>query len=76
VLVKRQFTIKTDRNSIFLDRKTHILNRLYIMVLYIIFYRFKKNQISSQNAKVLVVDFTEKRWFVANIDRNSHIDYT
>jgi hypothetical protein len=37
---KRQFMRKTDRNSVFLDRKAHILYQLYIMVLYINFYRF------------------------------------
>jgi hypothetical protein len=37
---KRQFVAKTDRNSVFLGRDTHILDRLYILVLYISFYGF------------------------------------
>jgi hypothetical protein len=37
---KCQFVVKTDGNSIFLDRETHIPNRLYIMVIYISFDEF------------------------------------
>jgi hypothetical protein len=37
-----QFAIKTDRNFVFLDCDTHILNRLHIMVSYMSFYRFLK----------------------------------
>jgi hypothetical protein len=31
---------KTDRNSIFLGHDPHIMDRLYIMVLYMCFYKF------------------------------------
>jgi hypothetical protein len=39
----RQFRAKTDRNSVFLGRCPHIVNRLYIMVPYMSFYRFWTN---------------------------------
>jgi hypothetical protein len=35
--------IKTDRNSIFLSRDPHILDRLYIVVPYMSFYMFSKS---------------------------------
>jgi hypothetical protein len=38
--VNRQFAAKTDRNSVFLGRDPHILDRLYIMVLYLSFHGF------------------------------------
>jgi hypothetical protein len=37
---KHQFVAQTDQNSIFLTHEAHIKNRLYIMVMYINFYRF------------------------------------
>jgi hypothetical protein len=37
-----QFAAKTDRNSIFIGRDTHILDRLYIIILYMSFYGFSK----------------------------------
>jgi hypothetical protein len=37
-----RFVVKTDRNSIFLSRDPHITDRLYIIVMYISFYGFKK----------------------------------
>jgi hypothetical protein len=37
---KRQFVAKSDRNFIFLDHEAHILDQLYIMVMYICFYGF------------------------------------
>jgi hypothetical protein len=37
-----QFGVKTDRNSIFLGRDRHILDRLYITVPYMSFYGFFK----------------------------------
>jgi hypothetical protein len=37
---KCQFVTKTDRNTVFIGRGAHILDRLYIMVLYLKFYRF------------------------------------
>jgi hypothetical protein len=39
---KHQFTTKSNRNFAFLDRKTNILDRLYIMVSYISFFGCKK----------------------------------
>jgi hypothetical protein len=45
---KRQFTIKTYRNFIFLDRKAQIMDQLHIMVMYISFYGFKKNPLKIQ----------------------------
>jgi hypothetical protein len=35
-----QFMAKTDRNSVFLGRDPHILDRLYIMISYMSFYGF------------------------------------
>jgi hypothetical protein len=37
-----KFTEKTDRNSVFIGREPHILDRLHIMVTYISFYGFLK----------------------------------
>jgi hypothetical protein len=65
---KCQFVIKNDQNSIFLGHEANILDRLYIMVKYIKFYVFKKNQISAQNPKLLPIGFTEKCQFVAKND--------
>jgi hypothetical protein len=39
---KHQFLTKTDLNFVFLDSDAHIPDRLYIMVMYISFYGFKK----------------------------------
>jgi hypothetical protein len=38
--VKHQFVTKTNRNSVFLSHEVQILDRLYIMVMYINFYGF------------------------------------
>jgi hypothetical protein len=62
---KLQFVAKTDWNSIFLGCEYQIPDQLYIMVIYIHFYGFKKNQISAQNPKVLAFSFTEKCQFMA-----------
>jgi hypothetical protein len=35
-----RFTIKTDGNSVFLGRNPHILDRLYLLILYMRFYEF------------------------------------
>jgi hypothetical protein len=51
---------KTNRNFIFLGREAHIPDRLYIMVMYIIFFVFKKNQFLAQNLKMLAFGFMEK----------------
>jgi hypothetical protein len=37
---KRKFKAKTDRDSVFLGRDPQILDRLYLMVMYISFYGF------------------------------------
>jgi hypothetical protein len=57
---KHEFVAKTDRNSIFLGCDAHILDQLYIMVIYTSFYGFKKNHILAQNPKLLAFGFTEK----------------
>jgi hypothetical protein len=41
-----QFTAKTDRNSVFLSHDPHIADWLYIVILYMSFYRFKKIKFS------------------------------
>jgi hypothetical protein len=56
---KCHFVTKIELNYVFLGRETHILELLFIMVLYIIFMGFRKNQISTQNPKVLDFGFTE-----------------
>jgi hypothetical protein len=56
-----QFTIKTDRNSVFLGRDPHIADRLYIMVSYMSFYGFLKKSNFAQNPTVLAYGFTENR---------------
>jgi hypothetical protein len=42
---KCRFVAKTYQNFVFLGYKAHILDRLYIMVMYIGFYQFKKIKI-------------------------------
>jgi hypothetical protein len=49
--------VKTDQNFIFFDREAHILDRLYIMVLF-------KNFHFSQNSKGLPFGFTENVTFM------------
>jgi hypothetical protein len=39
----RQFWAKTEQNSVFLGHDTHIADKLYITVSYMIFYGFSKN---------------------------------
>jgi hypothetical protein len=64
----RQFAAKTDRNSVFLGPDTHISDRLYLMVLYMSFYRFSK--ISNFQSKSICVTlwfswkstFCDKNW--------------
>jgi hypothetical protein len=68
---KWQFTVETDPNSVFLDRKAQILDWLHIMVLYLNFYGVLKNQILDQNSKVLSFGFTAKRQFAAKTGQNS-----
>jgi hypothetical protein len=68
---KRQFAAKTDRNSVFLDRKADILDRLHIVIPFVSFYSFKKIQILAQNPKGLGFSFTEKWQFAAKTDQNS-----
>jgi hypothetical protein len=47
---KRQFVVKIDLNSVFPDSVVYILDRLYIVFLYIKFYRFlKKFKIQLKN---------------------------
>jgi hypothetical protein len=53
-----QFAAKTIWNSVFLSRDPHILDRLYVMVLYMSFQKF---QIFAQNTKVLAYGFREYR---------------
>jgi hypothetical protein len=52
---KHQFTTKTDIKSIFLDREVHILDQLYVMVLYITFLDF--NFFSNFDSKSTCVSF-------------------
>jgi hypothetical protein len=68
---KCQFAAQTGLNSIFLGRKAQILDWLHIIVWYISFYRFLKNQISAQNPKVVTFGFTEKHHFAIKTDQNS-----
>jgi hypothetical protein len=67
---KCQFTVKIDRNSVFLTRKAHILDRLHIKASYISFYGFFF-QILTQNLKGLAVSFIEKHQFAIKSDRSS-----
>jgi hypothetical protein len=47
---KRQFVVKIDLNSVFPESVVYILDRLYIVFLYIKFYRFfKKFKIQLKN---------------------------
>jgi hypothetical protein len=60
---KRQLAAQTNRNSVFLGREAHILNWLYIIVLYKIFTGFQIFEILTQNPMMLAFDFTEKQQF-------------
>jgi hypothetical protein len=62
---------KLYRNSAFLIREAHILDRLYIMVLHISFYMFKKNQILAQNLKLLALSFTKNEILWQKLYQNS-----
>jgi hypothetical protein len=59
-----------ERNSVFLGREAHILRQLHIMVQYVNFYGFLKNQILAQNQYVLSFGFHEKRLLVAKTNQN------
>jgi hypothetical protein len=69
---KHQFAIKTNRNSLFLGRETHILDQLYIIVLYISFYEFKKIKFWHKIRRCWL-RFYQKRQFVIKTDWNSLI---
>jgi hypothetical protein len=56
-----------SRNSVFLDRDPHNLDRLCIMISYMRFYGLKKIQFSPQNSQVLAYGFTENHQFMAEI---------
>jgi hypothetical protein len=66
---KTQICGKNAWNSVFIDCEAHILNRLYIVVISISFYVFKKNQILAQNSEVLPFDFTESHLFALKTDK-------
>jgi hypothetical protein len=51
--------VKTDLNSVFSDSVVYILDRLYIVFLYIKFYRFLKNSKFSLKTKGGSLYFTE-----------------
>jgi hypothetical protein len=70
-IVNHLFAVKTGRNSVFFCCDTHILNRLYIMVPYMSFYGFKKNQNFTQNTCVFVYGFTVNRQFAAKTAQTS-----
>jgi hypothetical protein len=52
--------MKTDQKSVFLERDGHLLPRLVIKILYIIFMGFPKYWDSPENSKMLGFDFIEK----------------
>jgi hypothetical protein len=62
---------KTDRNSIYLGRGPYIPDRLYIMVMYLSFYRFLKNLKFGLKFKGVSLRYYRKHWFVPKTDRNS-----
>jgi hypothetical protein len=68
---KHQFAVNTDRNSTFLGRKAHILDRLHTMVPYRIFTGLKKFQILAQNPKGGSIRFYQKHKFTVKSDRKS-----
>jgi hypothetical protein len=69
---KFQFAAKTDLNSVFLGHKTHILDRLHIMVPYISFHKFFKIHISAENRKGLAFGFTEKHYFAEKLTKTPY----
>jgi hypothetical protein len=66
-----QFAAKTDRNSVFLWRDPHILDREYLMVPYMSFYRFLKNSNFHSKYVGVSINYTENRQFRAKTNRNS-----
>jgi hypothetical protein len=63
--------IKTDRTSVFISREAHSLDRLYIMVMNINFYRFLKNSNFDSKSKGVSLQFYRKMLFYDKTDRNS-----
>jgi hypothetical protein len=57
---KYQYVIKTNRDSVFISCEAYIPDRLYIIVMYLKFHGFKKNQILTQNPMVLAFSFAKK----------------
>jgi hypothetical protein len=56
----RQFMAKTDRNSVFFGRDPHILDHLYLMVMYMSFMGFQKNPIFCSKSKGVSLRFFQK----------------
>jgi hypothetical protein len=56
----RYCAAKTDRNSVFLSRDPHILDRLYVMVLYMSFYEFSKISNFRSESKGVSLQFQRK----------------
>jgi hypothetical protein len=71
-----QFGAKTDRNSVFLGRDTHIVNQLSITVPYFNFYDFWKFPIFARNPWVLAYGFTENCQFGAKTSRKLRISWS
>jgi hypothetical protein len=59
--------VKMGQKSIFHPRETHILARLDINVLYIIFLGVEKYRVWTQKPKGLTIRFTEKYLFMMKI---------
>jgi hypothetical protein len=57
---KHQFEAENERNSVFLGCEAHILVRLYLMVMYIIFYGFFKKSNFGSKCKGVILQFYGK----------------
>jgi hypothetical protein len=67
----RQFWAKTEQNSVFLGHDTHIADKLYITVSYMIFYGFSKNSNFRSKSIGNAYDFTKNRQSWTKTDQNS-----
>jgi hypothetical protein len=63
--------MKMGRKYLFHPREAHIISRLDILMLYIIFGGFEKYRVSPQNPKELIFAFTKKHVFTPKPSRIS-----
>jgi hypothetical protein len=66
------FVTKTDRKSVFNGCEAHILDRLYIMFLYISYSGFFKKFNFGSTSKGVILQFYRKRQFVVKMTETQY----